>query len=100
MTLTMLHKCYTVSRSLIGETNGSISKSWIAFPRRIVSELTSAAEFLTHRQNVLNKTSQDTIKEAVHKVRHARGRRGSEKVLLFVTGGGGQDPVTSRLYFF
>ena len=37
---------------------------------------------------------------AVHKVRHARGGRGSEDVWRFVTGGGGQEHVTSRLYKF
>src|SRR6218665_3188114 len=62
----MLHKCYTVSRSFIGETNGSVSRIWIVFRRGIVSKLTSAAEFLTHRQKLrsLDKTFQDTIKSS------------------------------------
>ena len=40
------------------------------------------------------------LQGAVHKVRHARGGRGSEKVWQFVTGGGGKEHVTSRLYKF
>ena len=34
---------------------------------------------------------------AVHKVRHARGGEDPEIVWQFVTGGGGQEHVTSRL---
>jgi len=37
---------------------------------------------------------------AVHKVRHAHGGRGSKKVWQFVTGEGGQAPVTSHLKNF
>ena len=44
MTLTMMHKCYSVSRSSIDENNDSISRSWIIFRHGIVAKLTSAAE--------------------------------------------------------
>ena len=37
---------------------------------------------------------------AVHKVCHAPGGRGSEKVWQFVTGEGGKDHVTSHFQFF
>ena len=44
-----------------------------------------------------NRPLRSISKGAVHKVRHARGGRGSEKVWQFVTEGGRQEHVTSRL---
>jgi len=41
MTLTMMRKCYSVSRSPIDENNTSVSKNLI----EIVAKLASAAEF-------------------------------------------------------
>jgi len=41
----MTCKCYSVSRSLIDESNDSVSKSWIVFSHGIVAKLTSEAEF-------------------------------------------------------
>jgi len=45
LTLTMMHKCYSVCRSTIDENNDSVSKSWIVFRHGIVAKLTSSAEF-------------------------------------------------------
>ena len=42
MTLTVMHKCYSVSRNSIDENNESVSRSWIVFRRGIVEKLTSA----------------------------------------------------------
>jgi len=40
----MMRKCYSVSRSLIDESNDSVGRSWIVFHHGIVAKLTSAAE--------------------------------------------------------
>jgi len=40
----MMRECYSVSRSLIDENNGSVDRSWIVFHHGIVAKLTSAAE--------------------------------------------------------
>jgi len=42
---TMMHKCYSVSRSPIDENNDSVSKSWIVFRHGIVAKLTFGTEF-------------------------------------------------------
>ena len=46
----MMHKCYSVRRSLIDENNDCVlcvSKCWIVFCHGIVAKVTSAAEFST-----------------------------------------------------
>ena len=45
MTVTMMHKCYGVSRSSNDKNNDSVGKIWIVFRHGIVAKLTSVAEF-------------------------------------------------------
>jgi len=44
MKLTLMRECYSVSRSLIDENNGSAGRSWIVFHHGIAPKVTSAAE--------------------------------------------------------
>jgi len=39
-----MRECYSVSRSLIDENNGSVGRSWIVVHHGIVAKLSSAAE--------------------------------------------------------
>jgi len=40
----MMRKCFSVSRSLIDESNDSVGRGWIVFRHGILAKLTSAAE--------------------------------------------------------
>ena len=44
MKLTLMRECYSVSRSLIDENNGSVGRSWIVFHHGIAPKVTPAAE--------------------------------------------------------
>jgi len=40
----MMRECYSVGRSLIDESNGSVGSRWIVFHHGIVAKTTSVAE--------------------------------------------------------
>ena len=44
MKLTLMRECYSVSRSLIDQNNGSVGRSWIVFLHGVAPKVTSAAE--------------------------------------------------------
>jgi len=44
MKMIIVRECYSISRSLIDENNGSVGRSWIVFHNGIAPKVTSAAE--------------------------------------------------------